>query len=92
VSAALPWHPETFDLPDDPSDVDLRRAFRIFLSGGSVGGAIMWGLACGRALGGIGPDPDSDPTGEAYARALKLAPPTRRTVGAGVLGSAGRRG
>lgn len=90
--SALPWQPEAFDLPDEPSDADLRRAFRILLSGGSVGGATIWSIACARALNALGPDPDSDPAGAGYERALRLAPPTRRTAGAGVLGRAGRRG
>lgn len=85
----MPWEPENFDLPAEPTDRDIRRAFRILLSGGAIGGDARWSVACVRALNELGPDSEGGAEAEeAYKRAAALAPPKRRPTGVGVLGRA----
>jgi hypothetical protein len=83
-----PWHGGSYDLPDDPTDAELRRALRILTTGGALGGAALWTLACARWLRDLGPDA-GDEAATAYARVSAIAkvlqpPPT------GILGKAGR--
>lgn len=87
---STPWEPETFELSDEPTDQDLRKAFRILLAGGAISGDARWSIACVRVLNDLGPDSaGGSEAAEAYTRAAALAPPKARP--SGVLGKAGRR-
>jgi hypothetical protein len=68
-----PWRGGSFDLSDQPTDGEIRRAVQVLKLGGAIGGNVMWAAAIARRLQGMGPDPagggDAD---AAYARVGKI--------------------
>lgn len=67
-----PWsEAESVDLPDEPTDGELRTAVRVLRMGGAVGGSQLWCAACARFLGKLGPD-DGEDAAAAYKRVTRL--------------------
>lgn len=89
---SAPWEPQAYDLPDEPTDAEIRRAFLVLLNGGALGGAWWWAAACTNV---VGEQPVSEfadePELAAYERASELYAPLRAQPEAtSALGKAGR--
>jgi hypothetical protein len=92
--SARPWEQlESFDMPDEPSDADIRRALRILRTGGAIGSppdspATVWTVACTRWLCGLGADQGDT---VAYARVAKIGAANAVPIMPSALARAGRR-
>lgn len=84
---APPWHGGLFDLPEEPTDGEIRRALQHLCCGGALGGSALWSTACTRRIHRSGPEEGGE---AAYARVDEILSKLERVRVTGVLAKAGR--